>query len=507
MKEYRNIMNLRSQLLLLLVLCSSSLIGQSDNYWSWNFNTPSTLLAGAVVGGNAGPSAIYYNPALIDHENIQSLSLSANILSLQFYNAENVAGQGIDANKFIFKVQPRFISYTLPNDNDRLGVEVAILSPVSEEVRFSLQHLEEMEIINRTEGPETYAGYLNYYRKYDDTWIGGGLSYQLSKNVYIGASSFLSVKLLKYNYAQSAQAYQEKDSVVVGNTLEPKYIASSSFEEDFKYWFLSLIFKAGIQFKTNNEQFSAGLNFTFPDIPIFGEGDVRKSIVRSNVYNDSVESFTKNEQTIQVEQEARVRVKSPFSVSVGAQYSTPSRKNAILFTVEYFNKINSYAIINSSLSAPDWLPEFIQDNLSGKDLMSYYAEAKAVTNVAVGFKQYISPSLFFLGGFRTDFTANEKENTRFVAKKFSVNQYHLDKYHLTAGAVLKIKQFNVIAGLQYSRGKEYNLPEMVNYYNPVEYIPETEQALEGVRQNDAVATLNEIAIFFGLSVDLDMNKK
>ena len=135
--------------------------------------------------------------------------------------------------------------------------------------------------------------------------------------------------------------------------------------------------------------------------------------------------------------------------------------------------------------------------------MSYYAEANSVTNVSVGFKQYISPSLFFLGGFRTDFTVSDKENTRFVANKFSVNQYHLDKYHLTAGAVLKIKQFNVIAGLQYTRGKEDNMPEMANYANPVEYVPETEQALEGVRQNVAVATLNEIAIFFGLTVDFN----
>ena len=69
--------------------------------------------------------------------------------------------------------------------------------------------------------------------------------------------------------------------------------------------------------------------------------------------------------------------------------------------------------------------------------------------------------------------------------------------------MLKIKQFNVIAGLQYTRGKEDNMPEMVNYANPVEYVPETEQALEGVRQNVAVATLNEIAIFFGLTVDFN----
>ena len=80
-------------------------IAQSDNYWSWNFNTKSALLAGSVVGGGEGPSSVYYNPSLIDHENMQSLSMSAVIASLQFYNVDNMAGDGIDADKILFKVQ------------------------------------------------------------------------------------------------------------------------------------------------------------------------------------------------------------------------------------------------------------------------------------------------------------------------------------------------------------------------------------------------------------------
>ena len=47
------------------------------------------------------------------------------------------------------------------------------------------------------------------------------------------------------------------------------------------------------------------------------------------------------------------------------------------------------------------------------------------------------------------------------------------------------------------------MPEMVNYANPVEYIPETEQALEGVRQSNAESILNEIALFFGLVVEFN----
>ena len=128
--------------LLLIIVCNSfnalDLNAQTYNYWSWNFNTPSMMLSGAVVGGSAGVSAIYYNPALIDHENVPSLSFSASLTTLQQFKAENVVGNGIDSKKWFFKIQPKFISYTLKNKNDRIGMEVAVFSPVSEETEFKI---------------------------------------------------------------------------------------------------------------------------------------------------------------------------------------------------------------------------------------------------------------------------------------------------------------------------------------------------------------------------------
>jgi len=46
--------------IILILFSSHGLLAQSDTYWSWNFNTPSMLLAGSVVGGGAGPSAIIF---------------------------------------------------------------------------------------------------------------------------------------------------------------------------------------------------------------------------------------------------------------------------------------------------------------------------------------------------------------------------------------------------------------------------------------------------------------
>lgn len=484
-------------LVLCVILPLSVTYGQSDNYWSWNFNTPSALLAGSVVGGSAGPSAVFYNPALIDHEKVPSLSLSASIISLQFFDAYNIAGEGIDANKFIFKVQPRFISYILPSKNDRIGMEAAILSPVSEDIQFTLQHVDELDIIKRTEGNETYTGYLNYSRKYDDTWTGFGFSYRLNDQWYLGLSSFVSTKTLKYEYRQRAQAYQNGDSVTVEDQKEARYIAEKSFEEEAKYWDLSLLFKGGVQYKSKNERFSLGANITFPSIRLYGEANVRKAYSRSNVYNNIENSFTTNDTYLDFEKNVRTLVKSPFSTAIGAQYFTAKRKNSILFTFEYFHDIDPYAVIDLR-NENNQFQDFDYPN----DFLSYYHSARSVTNLGFGFKQFMSPSFILLGGFRTDFTSGNTDNIRFQEDRFKINQIHIDKYHVTFGPILKIKRFDVVTGIQYTIGRNKNLESIINYANPVEYIPQLGQALEGVRQNEANARINEIALFFGLTVDL-----
>ena len=489
-------------LFIVLFVTTHSALAQTDNYWSWNFNTPSTLLAGSVTGGGAGPSAVYYNPSLIDQENIPNFSLSANLISLQFFNAKNIAGEGKDAEQFIFKIQPRFISFTLDNKNEKLGVEFTVLTPVSEEIRYSGQYFDTLDIIKQMVGDETYSGYLNYSRRYDDLWFGGGLSYRFSEQFYIGMSGFVSVKTLKYQYIEEAKAYPESDSVIINGNIEPRYIASSGFQEELKYWYTSLIFKLGTQYRTANQRFSVGLNFTFPDIPIIGRGDVRKEIGRSNIFNDQDGEFVSNENVIGTEEDMKVRVKNPFSAALGIQFITANKKSTISFNLEYFNKIDPYAIVKSTYQA-GWLPNNPSVEKPDNDFLSYFFEARAVTNFAFGFKQIVSPSFYILAGFRTDFTASIAENEGSVSKILIVDQIHLDKYHITFGPVWKYKRYKIVTGLQYSFSRNNDAYQRVNYSNPIEYNATTDQSLVGIGRTNAEAALNEIALFFGVTIDLN----
>jgi hypothetical protein len=142
---------------MILVICfftnyNHCVFGQTDNYWSWNFNTPSTLMAGSVVGGDAGASAIYYNPSLINHEDNLELSLSASIFSIQSFTADNIDGHNINVEKNNATIQPKFISFSIPGKNERLGLEFALLSPTSEDLEYSINHISQLDVIKRTEG-------------------------------------------------------------------------------------------------------------------------------------------------------------------------------------------------------------------------------------------------------------------------------------------------------------------------------------------------------------------
>ena len=147
--------------------------------------------------------------------------------------------------------------------------------------------------------------------------------------------------------------------------------------------------------------------------------------------------------------------------------------------------------------------DYLDNLVSPFNFLSYYHAARSLTNIGVGFKQIISPSLKVLSGFRTDFTSGQQDNIRFVDDYFAINQVHIDKYHFSIGPVFQIKRLTILTGLQYSFGNTKEFNPFINFANPVEFNPETRQSLEGVREGQATASIRELALFFGVSLNLD----
>lgn len=483
----------------LLSSCCVELKGQSDHYWSQNFNTQSSIVAGAVVGGAAGPSAIYYNPALIDEEHANRLSLSANLVSIQFNYLYNHAGLGTDDNSVSFHIQPKFISYTgTSKKNEKINFEVAFLTPIKWDRAVNYYYQNQYDVIKRLDGLETYTGEINYRDAYTDLYIGGGLSWGINDHFSIGFSGFASIKLLDYSVFLQKEASQNTDTTYSNGYPEPVYIAQNSINEQVKYWDISLVFKAGFHYRTLDERLGLGLKISLPNIHIYGEGKIKKKFIRSNVFDDLTGSFTTNLKFIGYQEHVLTNIKDPFSIAVGGMFLTKKKKDAFVMTMEYFFPIDTYSLFKTRNGE-------VTGNLDVIDVplaMTYVSSAKDVFNIAVGYVRKISESFTVSVGFKTDFNNHSLIDRGTERNEFLqpiLNSFYVNKYHFIVGPSFTIKSFGIITGVQYSWGREDGLKSIADFIDPIEYDPVTRQSLQGVRSYNMTIKYNEISLFFGLT--------
>lgn len=185
-------------LIVCIVLAATfDLAAQSSNHWTRNFNEESSLLSGAVVGGGAGPAAIFYNPAGIAEIEESKLSLNASLFSYDILRARNAWGDDIDFYKTRFVVVPRFVSYMLkPRNRPNWSLEFAFLNNENFQMEDigSVDRL--IDIIQAQPGEERYNAFYRYDNKFRDDWIGAGGSYKIDPNFFIGTS------MKRYSYVQ-----------------------------------------------------------------------------------------------------------------------------------------------------------------------------------------------------------------------------------------------------------------------------------------------------------------
>ena len=146
--------------------------GQSHTHWTRSFNEESSLLSGAVVGGGAGPSAIYYNPASISEITESKFSLHASLFSFDFLNVKNGLGDGIDLDYSRGNVEPRFVSYMIkPKKHPEWSLEFAILSNEKYRLELTKSVHQNVDVLKNLPGEEHYYSFFQYQNIYMDNWF------------------------------------------------------------------------------------------------------------------------------------------------------------------------------------------------------------------------------------------------------------------------------------------------------------------------------------------------
>ena len=326
-------MGCRRSLIFVFVFFIGELISaQSFNHWTRSFNEESSLLSGAVVGGGAGPSAIYFNPAGISEITGSKLSFHASLFSFRTYNIKNALGDDNPLKWSTVQIEPRFLSFMIhPKNNPDWSFELAFLNNENYKVDMASSVDKRIDILQAFPGEERYFAVFQYFNKYRDDWIGIGGSWKVNPQLFIGASMFVTVKSNEYNYSVNIEAYPV-DTITQINATD-YYSATYQDVEYFKYADYRLLWKFGIMYK--RKRLSMGFTVTTPSVGgIYSDGKrVTRRQMQSNITSPETGELLPNYFIGDYQEKNNVSVnhKSTFSMALGFTWHS-KRKDQIFYT-------------------------------------------------------------------------------------------------------------------------------------------------------------------------------
>jgi len=473
--------------ILIISLCFTlNLVAQKNNYWSTSFNTEASLLAGAVVGGNSDLTSIYYNPAGISEIKDMKLSLNANLFNYSIVDYKNALGSDVDIKDYYFLVKPRFISYLYRSKRDtNLSWQFAIYNKLLDDITIYNTVKYNGNILYK-EIEESYNGNFDMNSYLYDYRGGIGTSYMFNDRFSAGISLIGMIKGIDYLKAIDVSVYPRYTPVSDTNY----YFANWNYYEKIYMYDVRMLARIGFRYKFN--QIQVGLVTTLPSFKLWGNSDSKRRISQSNVENDSISypNYIKVESSIYLESQ----MKDPFSVAFGIVYSTKDEKSKLYFSTEYFAGIDEYKMIDGTKSVED-------ENFVGSDFLTHYYATIPIMNFGFGYKHLFSETIEGLMGFKTDFDATKIIEKEFVDKEIpiSLNQNHLNLYHLTSGVKMNVKKGSFIVGLEYIFGYVKNLPQYANFKD-VNYNGSKELlGLQGQINDNMSIAYNSFGLYLGFS--------
>jgi hypothetical protein len=464
------------------------------------------MIAGAVVGGGAGASSIFYNPAIISDINESKLSLNASLFAYEINNANNILGDGIDLQSTRFYAIPRSVSYMhKPRNHPGWSLEFAYLNVANSEFSGINYTEKSIDILTHLPGIENYKSYTDLKTDIRTDFFGAGGSIKLSETLFLGTSMFVSVNSKYSIYQLDINA---SPSNTVPNSDFEYYNAKHETQEMVKFNDYRLLWKFGAFYKKS--RFSAGLNITTPSVGgIYSDGKkVMRKQGQNNITNPDTGEPMQNFMIIDYaeKKEVSVTAKSPFAIAAGCTYSTPDLKKTLYTTVEYFSSVASYRMVevdeNTNLAAGS-----ILENEDFSEWLTFVDGANPIFNVAVGYRSYLKNNLKLLAGFKTDFNYKKKKETSPKNPDKSIKSNNVDFYHLTSGLSLRIKGQDITAGLQYTLGLNNNTKQLVNLSHPVEFNFDELRALQGTRTNTVKTIYNSFTLLLAASFNFGGKSK
>jgi len=465
--------------------------GQFTRHWNESFSTKAALLSGAVVGGYADETSIYYNPSILRDSNESSFTFSNGLVKIDMVRYENAMGDGLNVQNWEPTVASGFISVGLyPKDQFGLVWKAAVFNKTNFDNSFSGEHRTEFDVYQNIPGNEQYLGKVSSRREYNDYWYGLGVAKSFNSRFSVGASFFARNSNLRYNARKQVE-------VTALDTIENRQMVSVNNSTSYiKGYCWRATIKMGANYALN-DRVKLGLVFTSPSMFVFGSAEAASNISYVNVLNQDNTEFLPDYMYDEVGSNLGFKIKDPMSIAMGIDY----RYNKFYrwnVTLEWFAGLKPYRFVDERKG--DVKSTSTENVVEQDEFLSFAAGGNSILNIAVGMEKFLPNNRSWLFGFKTDFDALNNYDYKDLAPLNKLLNAKTDYYHFSAGKNFAFLNFDVLFGIEYSFSRAKNQPAFANFTPPIHVESETPYKLEGVQQNNMNFKGDAIILFVGLTL-------
>jgi hypothetical protein len=416
-------MKLILQLIIFTTICSfisfDELIAQENNYWNIQYGTRSTLLGGAVVGSVSDLSATFYNPGAIALFPDVKFILSAQVYQLDNYLIVDGAAEGRDLEYSSIVPSPNFVAFDFDFDflgDDRLAF--SILTRQNSDVEFSTRIIDSLDVVQSIPGKESFAGGVNFEKKFNDVWGGITFSSKLNQVIGLGITGYISYR-----------SHETSSITILEALLSTGEIASYTEINNYDFNNCRALFKGGIGL--NLSPLTLGLTVTTPGLNLFGSGSVGTHLFASGI--DST-TFNSNYQD-----DVNSQFKSSWAIGFGGSYNFGKIKAHL--SAEWYDAITRYNVLDTDPYISQSSGDLLTNDLSH--------EANSLINYGFGLDYFATDSLIFSTSITIDHSAQIENTTTNLAPSSA-----WDLIHIAVGSTFPIWKSEVTVGVVYTFGSQ-----------------------------------------------------
>jgi len=445
------------KLALLVIICSSKLIAQDNQYEVLQLGARNAILSGTSVSKYQDGTAVYQNPATLTQATSNMISFNTAAMSSENIKFKNAVGKEYTLKSSATSFLPSLIGgdWKPRNRETDWVIGYAIYHRNRDKFRFTNRVEESKNVINDVESPgeEDYIAQYTIQSEYDETAGVIGIGKKLDEKWSVGAS---------FNGIYRNQEYREVFTASVIPRLENNPtidVVSSSSDISVYYNKAMAQLKFGVAYQ--DKGWNLGLTLMTPSIGVYGSGEIIADINLTNIklQNDSTR---KNYLASTRLEKLKSTYKYPLSIAFGITKQFPRVQYSICGT--WYSAIDKYTILDPG-DAVFIRPSTDDNVLVTKNFLQVWSVNRNVINVSASLDYTFRDNLHFLFGYALDQQFNKEMPNE---PGFQLAKKTWDLHHFNAGVMLIRPKANWIIGVQtaFSKNDEYKIKRSLN--NPSE---------------------------------------